>query len=68
MKAYRIIGTGSQFPKPFIAEVESAGEALTKLRATRKLCGHAEVERGDGTRLTEAQLEDEARKERDANA
>jgi hypothetical protein len=65
---YRVIGSGPQFPSPYIVSVDSAGEALTRLRATRQLCGQAEVERADGVKLTELQLEREARQEQEANA
>ena len=54
--AFKVVGTGPQFRKPYIREVSTAAEALKLYEPTRKLCGNVVIE-ADGREVNIAELE-----------
>lgn len=53
--AFKVIGTGPQFPTPYIRNVSTAAEALGLYQPTRKLCGHVTIE-ASGREVSLAEL------------
>lgn len=54
--AFKIIGTGPQFPGGYTGTASSAGAAITELVTKRKLCGHATVYDDSGSEVSESKL------------
>jgi len=58
---FKVIGTGPQFPEPYVQDASSAREALVKRGAVEGLCGRATVQDFSGRNVTLMELQQIAR-------